>query len=148
LIFPSLHVPHKLVLLSFGLISPSLPTLSVPVSGGSGLPTSGGGAGGIGSRRRLRWPPGGGRRLSYGVIGAVISTPVRGWVGGWDERSERRRWRGGAAGVPGLEREQRERNAFSHSPYPQRLSSPPSFPLLRLWICAFLRRRLKLTVSF
>jgi hypothetical protein len=23
----------------------------------------------------------------------------------------------------------------------------PSFPLLRLWICAFLRRRLKITVS-
>jgi hypothetical protein len=46
------------------------------------------------------------------VIGAVISTPVRGWEGGWDERRERRRWRGGAAGVPGLEREQRERNAF------------------------------------
>ena len=106
--------------------------------------------------RRSRGAEGGGRAAGYVVIWAVISTAILGRAGGGDERSERqrrarrRRWRGGAAGVQGLEGQQCERNAPPLSiSVPLCLSPSPSFfGACVVWICAFLKWRLKLTVSF
>jgi len=133
--------------LPFGLISLSLP-LASDISGSAA-------AGGrhcvltSPAVRRSRGAEGGGRAAGYVVIWAVISTAILGRAGGGDERSDRR-WRGGAAGVQGLEGQQCERNAPPLSiSVPLCLSPSPSFfGACVVWICAFLKWRLKLTVSF